>query len=299
MYKSACRKFRGFLGVVLAAVMVLGVGSVAYGAEYIAQEGYMARITFNTTGVTRIASDYRYYEDSSVAYEIPLGTKASIEFTQARGISWVNEHMSNNPTEFTEEARRFWQGIFPATIEAQEDPWNDTWFGTYLVISDWENRTDWTMTGENTGYFVFDTPGTFEIHGNKDGMIVVIVNEPEPPSTFPGLRFVIGQTDYTNAGQVQQSEAAPFIQDSRTMVPLRIIGEALGATDLDMTNQVVSFVIDGQTVSMTIGEPLPDDMGTPVIVNGRTFVPLAYVAYIMDVQVRWDSAARAAYVYTA
>ena len=49
---------------------------------------------------------------------------------------------------------------------------------------------------------------------------------------------------------------------------------------------------------MTVGQPLPDNMGTAVIVADRTFVPLIFVINALDgASVRWDGDARAAYIY--
>jgi len=110
------------------------------------------------------------------------------------------------------------------------------------------------------------------------------------------LRFVIGSTNFTDSGIPGVLDAAPFITNERTMVPLRVIVEALGATDLDFTDGVVSFVLMGYTISMAINEPIRD-MGAPVIIAERTFVPLAFVMQEIGAHARWDSGARAAYVY--
>ena len=128
--------------------------------------------------------------------------------------------------------------------------------------------------------------------------------QPTPPATTlpPGttvLRFVIDSTTLTINNTPQTLEAAPFIHDGRTMVPLRVIGEALGATDLAMNDGIVSLVLNGETITMTIGEQLPNNMGAPVIVEGRTFVPLAYIVSEMGAVARWDADARAAYIYIA
>jgi len=111
------------------------------------------------------------------------------------------------------------------------------------------------------------------------------------------LRFAIGSTTFTINGERHTLEAAPFITSGRTMVPLRVIGEALGATDLTFRAGVISLNLHGQTITMTVGEPLPGGWGTPMIVSGRTFVPLAYIVNEMGATARWDSSARAAYIY--
>jgi len=123
--------------------------------------------------------------------------------------------------------------------------------------------------------------------------ILVMTSQPTPRT----LRFTINSASFTDSGTTYDLEAAPFIAYDRTMVPLRVIIEALGATNLDFTAGVVSFILNGETITMTINQPLPGGMGTPVIVEGRTFVPLAYIANEMGATARWDGAARAAYIY--
>ena len=111
------------------------------------------------------------------------------------------------------------------------------------------------------------------------------------------LRFPIGATNFTDNGVSYTLESAPFIQNDRTMVPLRVIGEALGATDLAHNAGVITFNIGSQAFTMTIGQELPDNMGIPVIVADRTFVPLAFIINEMGATARWDNEARAAYIY--
>jgi len=119
---------------------------------------------------------------------------------------------------------------------------------------------------------------------------------PEPTATRT-LRFAIDDTTFTDNGANRTLEAAPFIQNDRTMVPLRVIGEALGATDLAHNQGVITFNIDGQAFTMTVGEQLPNNMGAPIIIAGRTFVPLAFIINEMGAVARWDRTARAAYIY--
>jgi len=124
-----------------------------------------------------------------------------------------------------------------------------------------------------------------------------------PPTETPPvaaervLRFTIGSTTFTDNNVANAVEAAPFIADDRTMVPLRVIAEAFGATNLNMTNGVITFNIGAQAFSKTIGQQLAGNMGIPVIVADRTFVPLAFVAQNMGATVRWDGPNQAAYVY--
>ena len=111
------------------------------------------------------------------------------------------------------------------------------------------------------------------------------------------LRFVIDSITYTDNGESRTLDAAPFIAYDRTMVPLRVIGEALGATDMDFDDGIITFNIDGLDFIMTIGQQLAGNMGVPVIVADRTFVPLAFIVTELGAEVYWDIEARAAYVF--
>jgi|GEM_PF-3910072 len=102
--------------------------------------------------------------------------------------------------------------------------------------------------------------------------------------------LTIGSTVYTLNGAEHQSDAAPFIANGRTMVPLRLISEALGAeVGWDAATQTAT-ITNSPTVVLTIGRPLPNDMGTPVIQGGRTFVPIRYVADTLGAGVDWNGA---------
>jgi len=195
-----------------------------------------------------------------------------------------------------------------------------------LLWSDIEQNPDYAMfryeplpRAEQTAFdaqvvnHVFDAPGEFWIYvfyfdgwQNAIGAEVAVIvtgdvdtSTPTTPTDTRTLRFAIGETSFTDNNTTRTLEAAPFIQNDRTMVPLGVIVQALGATNVNFDNptQVVSFTVDGVDFALTIGEALPDGMGTPVLVQSRTFVPLAYISLAIGAQVRWDSANRAAYVY--
>ncbi|MCL2420838.1 MAG: copper amine oxidase N-terminal domain-containing protein [Defluviitaleaceae bacterium] len=161
-----------------------------------------------------------------------------------------------------------------------------------------------------------DSPGTVITHliFDEDSPPTASSNVPSVPadpaieSTQPevypvtytpvGLRLTIGNTTYTQNGAAHQMEAAPFIAEGRTMVPLALIAEALGVSTR-WDGDTRSVIISGPTfknVPLTIDVPLPNNMGTPVIVNGRTFVPIAYISEMLGADVRWDGDARAVYI---
>lgn len=91
-------------------------------------------------------------------------------------------------------------------------------------------------------------------------------------------------------------EVPPAIEDGRTLVPLRAIFEAMGATvSWDQATQTASAVKDNTTVVLKIGSTKPTINGkvkpldVPAkIVNGRTLAPLRFVGEAFGGAVAWD-----------
>jgi hypothetical protein len=111
------------------------------------------------------------------------------------------------------------------------------------------------------------------------------------------IRLAIDNKNYTVNGVLMESDAAPFIAHGRTMIPLRIISEALGASvSFNSATGTVTIIHKGAQISLLIDTPLPNDMGTPVVINGRTFVPIRYVSETLGAAVRWDNTNSAVYI---
>jgi hypothetical protein len=110
-----------------------------------------------------------------------------------------------------------------------------------------------------------------------------------PAPIPPLLLFTVGRTDYRHNIAIRHAKVAPFIDNGRAMVPLRIIAEALDAVvDWDDSAKTAIITAQGKTLNLPVNIPLPDDMGTPVIVNGTTFVPVRYVSEALGALVYWN-----------
>lgn len=101
-------------------------------------------------------------------------------------------------------------------------------------------------------------------------------------------------------GEAIEFDQSPIIVDGRTLVPLRAIFEALGATvDWNGETKTVTSTKDGTTISMTIGKAEMYKNGevkelnvASQIVGGRTLVPVRAIAESFNVNVDWDGDTR-------
>jgi len=110
--------------------------------------------------------------------------------------------------------------------------------------------------------------------------------------------FTIGSLEFASHGEVLTNDVAPFIDGDRTMVPLRAIMYTLGATVEWIDSPRSVEIRHGDTaLTLAIDVPLPDNMGTPVIINDRTFVPLRYVTETFGAHAEWDGVNQSARIY--
>lgn len=91
---------------------------------------------------------------------------------------------------------------------------------------------------------------------------------------------------------------APIIRDGRTLVPIRAIIESFGGTaDWDENLKQVTLKIGSDDVKLTIGstDAYANNVkstldAAPNIINGRTMLPIRYIADSFGFGVKWDSA---------
>lgn len=105
-------------------------------------------------------------------------------------------------------------------------------------------------------------------------------------------------------GRTVPSDAPPVLVSGRTLVPMRVIFEALGAdVSWNETNRTVTGRKADTTVVLTIdrreatvnGRTVTLDQA-PRIQIGRTFVPLRFIAEALGADVSWNEAERAVVV---
>lgn len=101
-------------------------------------------------------------------------------------------------------------------------------------------------------------------------------------------------------GQTYTLEAAPTITSSRTMVPLRFIGEAFGAEfTYEAMTKTIDITFGSDKITMQIGKKAATVNGkeivldvAPFIVNGRTLVPIRFISETFGAEVIWESSTK-------
>jgi hypothetical protein len=111
--------------------------------------------------------------------------------------------------------------------------------------------------------------------------------------------FYIGSTIMNVNGQNVIMDAAPYIKAGRTYVPVRYLGDALGATtEWDAATKTVTVTKGDNTVVLVIGSTIAKVNGADVQMDvapeitgvGRTMLPARWVAEGLGYQVGWNAA---------
>ena len=111
--------------------------------------------------------------------------------------------------------------------------------------------------------------------------------------------FYLNQSYYLVNNSQQSMDAAPFIQNNRTYVPIRYLSYACGLTDQDVQwDEVFRTVTLSQgdkilqlqvSIDQAIINGFVYDLDVaPVIRHGRTFLPARFIAEAFDYKVTWD-----------
>ena len=110
------------------------------------------------------------------------------------------------------------------------------------------------------------------------------------------LKLTIGSEWMDVNGSAIKMDTSPILVEGRTVLPLKIIGDQLGATvawdpgDKKITYTTELVVIElwvGKKVAWVNGKEVPLDVA-PFLKNNRTLVPLKFVSENLGAKVAWD-----------
>ncbi|HWQ49295.1 MAG TPA: stalk domain-containing protein [Methanosarcina sp.] len=154
----------------------------------------------------------------------------------------------------------------------------------------------YNLTALNAGTTYFFKAYATNDNGTSYGSILSFTANPK-------ATFTIGSLNYQVDGVNQLTEVAPYIKDSRTLLPIINVAYCLGMADADVVwddanqtitltkgTRVVQLTMDSNTISVN-NMNLSMDV-VPEISNGRRCLPLSWVARAFGATVNWNSEAR-------
>ncbi|MDW7671909.1 MAG: stalk domain-containing protein [Bacillota bacterium] len=123
------------------------------------------------------------------------------------------------------------------------------------------------------------------------------------------MAFILDQNTYTVNGELIVMDVSPAIVEGRTLLPIKYAAAPLGAeVSWDNETKKVTVLLDatklelwiGQSNAVVNGQPVPIDPENPnvkpLIINGRTMLPLRFVTEKLGCDVQWDAVTRKATV---
>jgi hypothetical protein len=118
------------------------------------------------------------------------------------------------------------------------------------------------------------------------------------------VELKIGSTTMLVDGRPVTLEAAPIILNARTLLPIRAVVELVGGTIAwEALARKVTIVRNATTLELWIGRNVAKLNGqaitidsdvkvVPIIMNGRTLLPLRFVAESLALDVQWNAATK-------
>lgn len=153
-----------------------------------------------------------------------------------------------------------------------------------LLVHELEDRDARFVVARYQG---FSAPLPVKLAGEQD--------PPVPPRV--SMELTVGEKEILVNGSPQQMDVEPVIVDGRTMVPVRFISQAMNAPVLwDNDTKNATVVQKQRWLDLWLDENLMAVNGKnveldvpPLLLEGRTMLPLSAVASAMGVEVEWEA----------
>jgi len=142
-------------------------------------------------------------------------------------------------------------------------------------------------------------------------LAAILVPGVKAASAQEAVQFIVGKNYYYIDGNRHNMDATTFVENGRTYVPIRFMGEALGAhVDWNGPYRLVTLTKGDKIVYLVVGvnkilvinksDKLLDDLNqffsrasdidvAPIARNDRTYLPARFVAEALGYQVGWDA----------
>jgi len=147
----------------------------------------------------------------------------------------------------------------------------------------------------------------YEVKKGRKHVLLMLIAALGLVCLFAGICFAASSVRIVIDGEELISDPNPFIENGRTLVPIRFISEKLGAkVEWNNEERVVTIEKGNRKVILRIDSHLviyDEEKGlyglsdvAPKIVEGRTFVPVRLVSNALGVGIEWDPITRTVYV---
>ena len=155
---------------------------------------------------------------------------------------------------------------------------------------------------EGGNVFYYFPAHTFKVEGSD----MYILEYKLTSAGGEGMKYTVQETKIrpkkaatitvTHNGELINFDQPPIAENGRTLVPLRAIFEKLGATVAwDGNTQTVTATKGDVVITLTLNNTTATKNGQPVIldvpakaINGRTLVPVRFIADCFGVTTGWD-----------
>ncbi len=126
---------------------------------------------------------------------------------------------------------------------------------------------------------------------------------PVTPTEKTISQFIIGSAIYDVDGEKRSMDAKAYLEEGRTMVPIRYVADAIGITskDIKFANDIVTILTPGKTITLYNGQSVARINNAELLISGkvsikegRTYVPVAEIARLLGIKVTWDSTTKTA-----
>lgn len=155
---------------------------------------------------------------------------------------------------------------------------------TYVVVNSY---------GENYGF-----KGMYFIPFNYNWIQAYAISDTIMPAKYKAEKIVlkINDPNIIIDDEIVVSDMNPIVLDDRTMIPIRLISEALGAS-VEWIGETLTVIIRSEEaeIVLTIGnthytiDGVDKEMDTePMVLNDRTLVPIRFISEALNCEVEWD-----------
>ncbi|MFM9279917.1 copper amine oxidase N-terminal domain-containing protein [Paenibacillus jiagnxiensis] len=132
---------------------------------------------------------------------------------------------------------------------------------------------------------------------------IATVSTPAPNDQNLSTVFTINSTSYTVNGETKTADVAPYIENSRTYLPVRYVADALGVGPKDIlfdkATSTVTLIKGDRVAQIKLNTNKLTINGTVITMdvkavtkNNRTMLPMTFVAQALGATVNYDATAK-------